>query len=94
MRLDGKPGDQVALIARWAIFGQEEDDLILLRKSEYRERVEADTAKPKPQFQTAEDVDKREDYKGLVMAHSRAVEKLSREIADAMKKTLADRKKG
>jgi uncharacterized lipoprotein YmbA len=32
-------------------------------------------------------------YKGLVLAQSRAVEKLSRDIADAIKKTLANRGK-
>ena len=75
MRLDGKLGNQVTLIARWAIFGQDEDDLILLRKSEYQQKAEDDT------------------YNGLVIAQSRAVEKLSQDIADAMKKTFANRSK-
>ena len=73
MRLDGKLGDLVTLTARWAILGRDEDDLILLRKSEYREKAEYNT------------------YKGFVLAQSRAAEKLSRDIADAMKKTLANR---
>jgi len=94
IRLDGKPGDRVTLTTIWAIFGKEESNLILLRKSEYREMIQADMNQPKPQFQSAEDVTTREDYTALVMAQSRVVEKLSREIADAMKKILADRKKG
>jgi uncharacterized lipoprotein YmbA len=72
LRLDGKLGDRVMLMARWMIFGAEEDDLIVLRKSEYQEKTEDGS------------------YKGLVLAQSRAVEKLSRDIAAAMKKTLAN----
>jgi uncharacterized lipoprotein YmbA len=72
MRLDGKLGDRVTLIARWAILGPDENDLILLQRSEYQE--------------TAED----KTYKGLVLAQSRAVEKLSRDIAGAMKNTLTN----
>ena len=71
MRLDGKLGEQVTLIARWAILGRDEDDLIVLQRSEYQE--------------TAED----KTYKGLVLAQSRAVEKLSQDIAKAVKKTLS-----
>jgi uncharacterized lipoprotein YmbA len=72
LRLDGKLGDQVTLMARWMIFGADEDDLIVLRKSEYTEKAEDGT------------------YKGLVLAQSWTVEKLSRDIAAAMKKTLAN----
>jgi uncharacterized lipoprotein YmbA len=74
MRLDGKLGGRVTLIARWAILGPHENDLILLQRSEYQE--------------TAED----RTYKGLVLAQSRAVENLSRDIAAAMKNTLANRR--
>lgn len=45
MRLDGRLGDQVVLVARWAIFGTDEDDLILLRKSKYQQTVSEDTYK-------------------------------------------------
>ena len=43
--MDGKLGDEVALVAWWGIFGTDEDDLILLRKSEYRQKTEGDTYK-------------------------------------------------
>ena len=75
MRLDGRLGDQVVLVARWAMFGTDEDDLILLRKSKYTQTVSEDT------------------YKGLVLAQSRAVEKLSQDIAKAIKKTLSNVKR-
>jgi uncharacterized lipoprotein YmbA len=75
MRLDGRLGAQVVLVARWAIFGTDEDDLILLRKSKYQLTVSEDT------------------YKGLVLAKSRAVEKLSQDIAQAIKKTLSNVKR-
>ena len=75
LRLDGKLGGLVTLTAWWTIFGSDEDDLILLRKSEYQETAEDDT------------------YKGLVTAQSRAVEKLSQDIAAAMRKNLINRKR-
>ena len=71
IRLDGNLGDQVTLVARWALLGNEEDDLKLMRRSEYQEPAADKT------------------YKGLVLAKSRTVEKLSRDIAAAIKKTLA-----
>jgi uncharacterized lipoprotein YmbA len=71
LRLDGKLGGQVALISQWALLEAEEDDLILMRRSEYQEMA-ADNS-----------------YKGLVMAKSRTIEKLSRDIAAAIKKNLA-----
>ncbi len=55
-----------------ALLGDEEDDLILMRRSEYQEPAADNT------------------YKGLVLAISRTVEKLSRDIAAAIKKTLAN----
>ena len=87
IRLDGKFGDQVTLIARWAVFGRDEDDLIVLRKFEHQEKIEADTPKPKSQSKTAEgDIDV--NYRGFVLAQSRAVEKLSQDIAAAIKEIL------
>ena len=70
LRLDGNLGDQVTLVAQWALLGNGEDDLILMRRSEYQEPAADNT------------------YKGLVLAKSRTVEKLSRDIAAAIKKTL------
>jgi len=73
LRLDGNLGDQVTLVAQWALLEGEEDDLKLVRRSEYQERAADKT------------------YKGLVLAKSRTVEKLSRDIAAAIKKTLENR---
>ncbi len=72
LRLDGNLGDQVRLVAQWALLEAEEDDLILMRRSDYQEPA-ADTT-----------------YKGLVLAKSRTVEKLSQDIAAAIKKALAN----
>jgi uncharacterized lipoprotein YmbA len=71
IRLDGNLGDQVTLVVQWALLGNEEDDLILMRRSEYQEPAADNT------------------YKGLVLAQSRTVEKLSRDIAADIKKSLA-----
>jgi uncharacterized lipoprotein YmbA len=65
-------GDQVTLVVQWALLGNEEDDLILMRRSEYQEPAADKT------------------YKGLVLAQSRTVEKLSRDIAAAIVKALAN----
>jgi uncharacterized protein len=73
LRLDGNLGDQVTLVAQWALLEAEEDALILMRRSEYQEPA-ADNS-----------------YKGLVMAKSRTIEKLSRDMAAAIQKTLANR---
>ena len=70
LRLDGNLGGQAALISQWALLEAEEDELILMRRSEYQEPAADNT------------------YKGLVLAKSRTVEKLSRDIAAAIKKTL------
>jgi len=43
LRLDGKMGDQATLVARWALFGPEGRELILVRRSQYREAVGADS---------------------------------------------------
>jgi uncharacterized lipoprotein YmbA len=72
LRLDGNLGDQVTLVAQWALLGNEEDDLKLMRRSEYQEPAADKT------------------YKGLVLAKSRTVEKLSRDMAAAVKKALAN----
>jgi uncharacterized lipoprotein YmbA len=72
LRLDGNLGDQVTLIAQWALLESEEDDLILMRRSEYQEPAADETVKE------------------LVLAKSRTVEKLSRDIAAAVKKTLVN----
>jgi hypothetical protein len=72
IRLDGNLGDQVTLVVQWALLGNEEDDLILMRRSEYQEPAADKT------------------YKGLVLAQSRTVEKLSRDIAAAIVKALAN----
>ena len=71
MRLDGNLGAQVTLIAQWALLETEEDDLMLMRRSEYQEPVAGNT------------------YKELVLAKSRTIEKLSRDIAAAIKQALA-----
>ena len=71
LRLDGNLGDQVTLVAQWALLEAEEDDLILMRRSEYQEPAADNT------------------YKGLVLAKSRTIEKLSRDMAGAIKEALA-----
>jgi thymidylate kinase len=63
-------GDQATLVAQWALLEAEEDDLILMRRSEYQELAADNT------------------FKGLVLAKSRTIETLSRDIAAAVKKTL------
>lgn len=88
IRLDGKLDDHITLSARWAIVGRDRDDLIVLRKFEHREKIEADTEKPKSTSPGTAQAFKRENYKGLVMAQSRAVEKLSQDIAAEIKKIL------
>jgi uncharacterized lipoprotein YmbA len=70
LRLDGNLGGQVALISQWALLEAEEDDLILMRRSEYQEPTADNT------------------YKGLVLAKSRTIETLSRDIAAAIQKAL------
>jgi len=72
IRLDGNLGDQVTLVAQWALLEAEEDNLKLMRRSQYQEPAVDNT------------------YKGLVLAKSRAIEKLSRDIAAAIKKTLVE----
>jgi hypothetical protein len=71
LRLDGNLGDQATLVAQWALLEAEEDELILMRRSEYQEPAADNT------------------YKELVLAKSRTIERLSRDIAAGVKKTLA-----
>ena len=70
IRFDGNLGNQVSLVVQWALLEAEEDELKLMRRSEYQEPAADNT------------------FKGLVLAKSRAVEKLSREIAAAIKMAL------
>ena len=74
LRLDGNLGDQITLVAQWALLEAEEDDLKLMRRSEYQEQAADNT------------------YKELVLAKSRTIETLSRDIAAAVKKTLANKR--
>jgi hypothetical protein len=75
IRLDGNLGDQVTLIAQWALLEAEEDELKLMRRSKYQEPAADKT------------------YKGLVLAQSRTIEKLSRDIVAAIKKSVEFTKK-
>ena len=87
---DGKLDDHITLTARWAIFGRDQDDLIVLRKFEHQEKIVDQPSKPKKSAaspKTAQSMP-RENYRGLVLAQSRAVEKLSRDIAAAVKEIL------
>jgi uncharacterized lipoprotein YmbA len=70
LRLDGNLGDKATLVAQWALLEGEEDELRLVRRSEYQEPAADET------------------YKGLVLAKSRTIEKLSRDIAAAVKEAL------
>ena len=72
LRLDGNLGDQVTLIAQWALLEAEEDELKLMRRSQYQEPAADKT------------------IKGLVLAQSRTIENLSRDMAAAIKKALSN----
>ncbi len=71
LRLDGNLGNQVTLVAQWALLEAEEDELTLMRRSEYQEPAADNT------------------YKELVLAKSRTIEKLSHDMAVAIKGALA-----
>jgi uncharacterized lipoprotein YmbA len=45
IRLDGNLADKATLVAQWALLEGEEDDLILVRRSEYREPAADNTYK-------------------------------------------------
>ena len=45
LRLDGQTGSEATLVARWAVFGQDEGELFYLQKTEYRETVADDSYK-------------------------------------------------
>ena len=68
-------GKDITLIARWAIFGKERDELLSIRRSVYTEPAGENT------------------YKTLVLAKSRAIEKLSRDIAAAIKELISGKAK-
>jgi uncharacterized lipoprotein YmbA len=70
--LDGNLGDQVTVVAQWALLEAEEGDLKLMRRSEYQEQAVDNT------------------YKELVLAKSRTIERLSQDIAVAVKRELAN----
>ena len=72
LRLDGNLGGQATLISQWALLENEEDELKLMRRSEYQEQAADNT------------------YKELVLAKSRTIERLSRDIAAAVKRALAN----
>jgi len=72
LRLDGNLGDQVTVVAQWALLEAEEGDLKLMRRSEYQEQAVDNT------------------YKELVLAKSRTIERLSQDIAVAVKRELAN----
>jgi uncharacterized lipoprotein YmbA len=74
VRLDGNLGNQVTLVAQWALLETEEEDLILMRRSQYQEPAMDNT------------------YKALVLAKSHTIDKLSRDMAVAIKKAMASRK--
>ena len=68
LRLDGNLGYQVTLIVQWVLLEAEEDELILMRRSQYQEPAADETVKE------------------LVLAESRTIEKLSQDIAVAVKR--------
>ena len=72
LRLDGNLGDQVTLVAQWALLAAEEDDLIVMRRSEYQASAADNT------------------YKELVLAKSRTIEELCRDMAVAIRNALAN----
>ena len=74
VRLDGNLGNQVTLVAQWALLEAEEDELLVMRRSKYQAPATDNT------------------YKTLVLAKSRTIEKLSQDIAVAIKKAMANRK--
>jgi uncharacterized lipoprotein YmbA len=45
LRLDGNLGDQVTLVAQWALLAAAEDDLIVMRRSEYQASAADNTYK-------------------------------------------------
>jgi len=71
LRLDGNLADNVTLVVQWALLEAEEDELILLQRSQYEEPAADETVR------------------SLVLAQSRTVDKLSRDIAAAVRQALA-----
>jgi uncharacterized lipoprotein YmbA len=67
IRFDGKLGEEVYLIARWSVFGDEpKKKLLAVKRSSIREPTSGTS------------------YEDLVAAQSRALVKLSREIAEVI----------
>jgi hypothetical protein len=75
LRLDGNLGNQVSLVAQWALLEAEEDELMLMRRSKYQEPAADNT------------------YKGLVLAQSRSVEQLCRDMVAGVRKAVRFTKK-
>jgi uncharacterized lipoprotein YmbA len=75
LRLDGNLGDQITLVAQWALLEAEEDELMLMRRSKYQEPAADNT------------------YKGLVLAQSRSVEQLCRDMVAGVRKAVRFTKK-
>ena len=75
IRFDGMMGKDITLIARWAIFGKERDELLSIRRSVYTEPAGEN------------------NYQTFIQAKSRAIEKLSRDIAAAIKELISGKAK-
>lgn len=75
IRFDGILGKDITLIARWAIFGKERDELLSIRRSVYTEPAGEN------------------NYQTFIRAKSRAVEKLSKDIAAAIKELISGKAK-
>ena len=68
-------GKDITLIARWAIFGKERDELLSIRRSVYTESAGEN------------------NYQTFIQAKSRAIEKLSKDIAVAIKELISGKAK-
>ena len=75
IRFDGMLGKNITLIARWAIFGKERDELLFIRRSVYTEPTGGS------------------NYPAFVQAKNRAIEKLSKDIAAAIKELISGKVK-
>ena len=73
-RFEASAGEDCLLTARWSIMGKNGKKLILRRKSKFNEPLAG-----------GGDPGGRQDFKATVSAMNRALESLSREIADAIK---------
>ncbi|MFQ5542075.1 MAG: membrane integrity-associated transporter subunit PqiC [Candidatus Binatia bacterium] len=73
-RFEARASGDSQLISRWSILGKNGKKVILRRKSEFREPVTGGS-----------EASGGQDYKATVSAMSRALESLSREIAEAIR---------